>query len=111
MSMAEPNPDHRVADEKNSAAPHLHAPNRRDDFFYEELSRTNNELTNLQREMARRNAELAAAQAELQRLNADLEQRVAMRTEDSSQPPGRPSGPTARRASFSAAPATSCARP
>jgi PAS domain S-box-containing protein len=39
---------------------------QRDDRFYEELSRTNNELANLQREMARKNAELAAAQMKLQ---------------------------------------------
>ena len=31
---------------------------QRDDHFYEELSRTNNELANLQRGVARKNAEL-----------------------------------------------------
>jgi len=41
------------------------ASQRREDHFYEGLSRTNNELVNLQREMARRNAELAAAQEKL----------------------------------------------
>lgn len=56
------------------------AMNRRDDHFYEELSRTNNELANLQREQARRNAELSVAQTELATLNATLEQRVARRT-------------------------------
>jgi PAS domain S-box-containing protein len=35
--------------------------NRRDDHFYEELSRINNELANLQRELARANADLVAS--------------------------------------------------
>jgi PAS domain S-box-containing protein len=48
-----------------AAAPDL-ALNRRDDHFYEEITRTNNELTNLQRELARQNAELAAAQKKLE---------------------------------------------
>ncbi len=38
-----------------------------DDYsLYEEMTRTNNELANLQREMARKNADLAAAQKKLQ---------------------------------------------
>jgi PAS domain S-box-containing protein len=39
---------------------------RRDDHFYEELTRTNNEMANLHREVARQNGELAAAQKKLQ---------------------------------------------
>jgi PAS domain S-box-containing protein len=39
---------------------------RRDDHFYEELTRTNNEMANLHRELARQNAELAVAQKKLQ---------------------------------------------
>ncbi len=50
---------------KQGAAPD-EALNRRDDHFYEELTRTNNELANLQRELARKNAELTAAQIQLQ---------------------------------------------
>ncbi|MDP9141879.1 MAG: PAS domain-containing protein [Pseudomonadota bacterium] len=45
---------------------------RRDDHFYEELARTNNDLANLQREIARKNMELAAAQAALQREHTEL---------------------------------------
>ena len=37
-----------------------------DEHLFTELSRTNNELVNLQREMARRNAQLAVAQRQLQ---------------------------------------------
>jgi len=48
------------------AAPPAPVVCQRDDRFYEELSRTNNELANLQREMARKNAELTAAQNKLQ---------------------------------------------
>ncbi|MEO6742693.1 MAG: ATP-binding protein, partial [Chthoniobacteraceae bacterium] len=36
----------------------VHALNRRDEQFFEDLTRTNNELANLQREVARKNAEL-----------------------------------------------------
>jgi len=46
--------------------PAFHALNRRDEHFYEELSRVNNELANLQRELARTNADLAAAQKKLE---------------------------------------------
>ena len=42
----------------SSDAPPLDAPEPRDDYFYEELTRTNNDLTNTQRELARKNAEL-----------------------------------------------------
>ena len=61
-------------DTANSANPHAaagepapasQALTRRDNHFYEELSRINNELANLQRELARTNAELAAAQEKL----------------------------------------------
>ena len=50
----------------SSEAPAAEAFNRRDDHFYEELTRTNNELANLQRELARKNAELTTAQIKLQ---------------------------------------------
>jgi PAS domain S-box-containing protein len=43
-----------------------HALDRRDDHFYEELSRINNELANLQRELARTNADLVAANKRLE---------------------------------------------
>ncbi len=56
------NPDEHISSE----APPAEAFNRRDDHFYEELTRTNNELANLQRELARKNAELTAAQIQLQ---------------------------------------------
>jgi signal transduction histidine kinase/ActR/RegA family two-component response regulator len=64
----------------SNLTPAVQALNRRDDRFCEEMSRTNNELANLQRELARKNAELASAQKALQTLNEDLEQRVAQRT-------------------------------
>ena len=50
------NPNDPIA----SDTPPLEALNRRDDHFYEELTRANNELANLQREFARKNAALAS---------------------------------------------------
>jgi PAS domain S-box-containing protein len=43
-----------------------HALSRRDAHFFEELSRVNNELANLQRETARTNADLATAHKEIE---------------------------------------------
>ena len=52
----------------------------RDGVFYEELSRLNNELTNLQRELAKKIAELERLNAQVQGYATELEQRVAERT-------------------------------
>ena len=57
-------PDAHVA--ATESAPPTRTLNRRDDQFFEELTRTNNDLANLQRDLARKNAELAAAQRKLQ---------------------------------------------
>jgi PAS domain S-box-containing protein len=70
------NPAAPLADASESA-PSLSALNRRDDHFYEELSRINNELANLQRELARANADLVASQKKL----AISEQRYLRLTE------------------------------
>ena len=43
-----------------------------DDGFYDDLSRLNNELINLQREMAKRNAELRNEKEKAEKLSADL---------------------------------------
>ena len=56
-------PDARVA--AKESAPHASTLSRHDDQFFEELTRTNNDLANLQRDLARKNAELAAAQRKL----------------------------------------------
>ena len=49
---------------------------RREDHLYAELTRTNNELVNLQREMARKNAELIATQETLRSILDHIPQRV-----------------------------------
>jgi hypothetical protein len=43
-----------------------------DDGFYDDLSRLNNELVNLQRDLAKKNAELREERDHIERLNAEL---------------------------------------
>lgn len=73
------------AESHSDKAPPGPALNRRDDFFFEELTRTNNELANVQREMARKNAELTAEIAARREAEAALEQAHRERLELSRQ--------------------------
>jgi PAS domain S-box-containing protein len=57
-------------------------PNRGDEHFYHELSRANNELSNLQRELAQKNAELTGMQATLRSVLDHLPQRVFWKDRD-----------------------------
>jgi len=61
---------------RKESAPPEHTGAQRNDHFYDALSRTNNDLANVQRELARKNAELHAIQNTLRSILDSIPQRV-----------------------------------
>ena len=68
-----PADDHKVDEPAADAVPIVHVLNRHDDQFLEALTRTNNDLANLQRELARQNAALVKEIAAREKAEAELE--------------------------------------